>query len=230
MHQSKVSKVKQARYYIFDFDSTFIQCETLEVLAEFALAEHPEKEERLAQIKDITNKAMAGLFSYQESLQERLSLLELTPAHLEKTLHHLSQKITPSIERHQAFFQKNAPYIYMISGSFMEFVWPIVQSYGFLREQVFANTLLYDFEGNIKGYDRHNPLAQDQGKVKVCHQLGLQGEIIAIGDGYTDYELKASGQANYFVAFTENIERSTIVPLADVVITELEGLFLIFDS
>lgn len=214
--------------FIFDFDSTFIQVESLEILAQVALTNHPQKKERLATIQEITQKAMEGFFSFQESLQERFALLELTPAHIQQTQHILAQKISPSIARHQKFFQQRAADLYIISGAFIELVWPIVQPFGFFRNHVFANSLLYDFEGNIKGYDVYNLLAQDQGKVKLTQQLRLEGEIIMIGDGYTDYELKAAGLATHFVAFVENVERPTVVADADMVIPELEGLFVAF--
>jgi len=36
-----------------------------------------------------------------------------------------------------------------------------------------------------------------------------------IGDGYTDYQIKAAGLANKFFAFTENIHRENVVQAAD---------------
>jgi D-3-phosphoglycerate dehydrogenase / 2-oxoglutarate reductase len=52
--------------------------------------------------------------------------------------------------------------------------------------------------------------------------LNLQGEIVVIGDGFTDYELKASGLANRFYAFTENVERPNVVAVADHITPSLD--------
>ncbi len=213
-------------HYIFDFDSTFIQVEAMDVLAQVALANHPNREEQLNMITKITNLAMEGRYSYGESLSERFSLLYLTAAHVEQAIEILKQKITPSIERNKDFFKKNADNIYILSGAFIEIIWPIVQSFGIKRSHIFANRLLYDFEGSIIDYDRLNPLAQDQGKVKIVQQLNLKGNVIVIGDGYTDYEIKVANLANTFAAFTENISRETVIKNADMVIDELEGLFM----
>ncbi len=214
------------RIYIFDFDSTFIQVESLDIIAEIGLSNLPDKNERLKTIADLTKSAMEGRLSYQESLQERVPLLNLSVTHIEQALSIIKQKITASFERNIDFFKKNADFIYIFSGGFIEIVWPCVQSFGIKRNHVFANRLLYDFEGNIIDYDRNNPLAQDQGKVKLAHQLKLKGDIIMIGDGYTDFEVKAAGIANTFVAFTENVKRDTVIEQADVIVDELEGLFL----
>ncbi len=212
--------------YVFDFDSTFIQVEALDILAQVGLANHPERDERLKMIADITKLAMEGRYSYAQSLTERFPLLNITSAHLEQAIEILKQKISPSIERNKDFFKKNADSIYILSGAFIEIIWPIVAPFGIKRHHIFANRLLYDFESNIIDFDRVNPLAQDQGKVFIVKQLNLKGNVIVIGDGYTDYEIKAASLANTFVAFTENVIRDSVVKNADIVIDELEGLFL----
>lgn len=212
--------------YLIDFDSTFIQVESLEILADVALANHPEKNERIKAIRDITDLAMQGRYSYRESLAERMKMLDLNPHFLAEALAILRQKITPSFLRNRDFFQKNADHIHIITGAFIELVWPIVSAFGLKREQVYANRLLYDFDGDIVGFDQDNLLAQDQGKVKLVQKLALKGDVIMIGDGYNDYEVKAAGLANTFIAITENVNRTNVVEAADAVINELEGLFL----
>lgn len=57
------------------------------------------------------------------------------------------------------------------------------------------------------GSNEENPLSQEGGKVKLLKQLKLKGKVIAIGDGYTDYQMRESGMADLFFAFTENIAR-----------------------
>jgi D-3-phosphoglycerate dehydrogenase len=45
--------------------------------------------------------------------------------------------------------------------------------------------------------------------------LNLPHPIIVVGDGYTDYEIRATGEADQFWAFTEHIERPEVVVGAD---------------
>ena len=39
----------------------------------------------------------------------------------------------------------------------------------------------------------------------------LQGEVIVVGDGYTDYQLFEAGLADKFIAYTEHVERASIM-------------------
>lgn len=65
------------KYLVIDFDSTIIEVETLEELAEEALRDNKNKEEILKQISKITNQGMEGKISFTDSLQKRLSLFDL---------------------------------------------------------------------------------------------------------------------------------------------------------
>src|SRR3989338_4121409 len=58
------------QYFIIDFDSTFIQTEGLEELAEVVLKDNPKKEEILEEIKKITNLGMEGKIGFRESLKK----------------------------------------------------------------------------------------------------------------------------------------------------------------
>ena len=83
------------------------------------------------------------------------------------------------------------------------------------NSNIFANTFIFDRAGNIVGYDQKNPLAQDNGKYNAVRLLDLKDEIYIIGDGYTDYQIKQLGAAKYFIAFTENVTRKSVIKEAD---------------
>jgi len=63
---------------IFDFDSTILKIETIEVLADFALENNKKKDLILNQIKSITNQAMEGEIDFPIALDKRISLLNIT--------------------------------------------------------------------------------------------------------------------------------------------------------
>src|SRR5690348_2693239 len=110
------------KYFVIDFDSTFITTEGLEVLAEVALKDHPEKTSVLGKIKEITSLGMDGKIEFVESLTKRLELLEAQKVHVEKAIKLLKKNISPSISRNKQFFKKNKDQIYIVSGGFKEFV------------------------------------------------------------------------------------------------------------
>ena len=126
--------------------------------------------------------------------------------------------ITPSFAKQIEFLQKHKENVWIISGGFREMIIPIVSSFGISSAQVFANDFIYDEGEKIVGVDSENPMAQAGGKVIQVNAMGLEGEIHVIGDGFTDYELKAKGPANRFFAFTENVRRDNVCELADSIL------------
>ncbi|SDL31629.1 D-3-phosphoglycerate dehydrogenase [Salinimicrobium catena] len=214
--------MKNTRHFVIDFDSTFTQVEALDVLGEISLAEHEEKEERLKELENLTNSGMAGDLSFRESLEKRLALLNAEEKHLGKLVDRLKSKISTSFIRNKEFFDEYHENIYIISNGFKEFIVPIVTELGVKEEHVFANTFRYDENGKIIGFDQDNVLSSNNGKVEMLKSMDLQGDVYVIGDGYTDYEIKAAGLANKFYAFTENVERHNVLDKADHITPSLD--------
>ncbi|MEE6187507.1 2-hydroxy-3-keto-5-methylthiopentenyl-1-phosphate phosphatase [Mycovorax composti] len=207
--------MKQKKYYIIDFDSTFTQVEALDELARISLKDHPRREEIYKKIENYTNMAMEGKLSFSESLAQRVKLLEANKDHLKKLIAHLRTKVSKSFSRNAAFFKKHADDVLIVSGGFKEFIIPVVKKFHIKKENVYANTFEFDKNGKIIGYDRSNPLSEEGGKVKLLQQMDLQGELYGIGDGYSDFQLRECGLIKKFFAFTENIARKSVTAKAD---------------
>lgn len=201
--------------FIIDFDSTFTKVEALDILGEIALANHPEKEKVLNQIKEITNKGMEGTLNLRDSIEERLSILSPHKDHLNELITRLKKQVSKSFERNSEFFNKYRNHIYIVSNGFKEFIVPIVSEYGIKPDHVLANEFTYDEQGNITGFDVTNALASNEGKVETIKNLDLEGDVYVIGDGYTDFEIKKAGLATTFYAFTENVSRGSVLENAD---------------
>lgn len=214
--------MKLDKYFIFDFDSTFTRVEALDVLCEISLKGNPNKDNILQEVKNITNLCMDGKISFRDSLESRLALLHAKKSHIPALIDYLKQNVSVSFIRNKDFFQTYADQVYIISNGFKEFITPIVTEYGVKEDHVFANSFIFDEEGNIVGFDKANVLSGDNGKVQVIKELELHGDIYVIGDGYNDYKIKASGLANKFYAFTENIERTVILDKADHIAPSLD--------
>ena len=201
--------------FIIDFDSTFTKVEALDILGEISLANSPDKENILQEIKDITDQGMDGSLSFRESLVKRVELLNAHQDHLEPLVERLKQKVSNSFDRNREFFEKYSDRIYIVSNGFKDFIAPVVTEYGVKEENVFANTFEFDSSGNVVGFDEKNLLSSNNGKPAQIKELNLEGDVYVIGDGYTDYEIKEGGLANKFYAFTENVERANIMDKAD---------------
>ena len=207
--------MKRKKYFIIDFDSTFTKVEALDELCEIALSGRPDKDAIVQKVRDITDQAMNGSISFAEALAQRVDLLEANESHLPLLVNKLKTKVSDSIVRNEAFFRKNGEDIIIMSNGFKDFIVPIVTEYGVLESNVYANTFTFNEKGEISGFDKSNPLAGDNGKVKLMKELKLDGDVFVIGDGYTDYQIREAGLASQFYAFTENVNREHVASKAD---------------
>ncbi len=203
------------QFYIIDFDSTFTQVEALDELARISLKKHPDREAIYKKIEDLTNLAMEGKLSFRESLSSRIQLLAANRNHLKQLITRLKKKISLSFSRNKNFFKKHTDTILIVSGGFKEFIVPVVLPYYIRKENIYANTFIFDKDDQIIGYDDMNPLSKEGGKVTLLKELNLPGDIYGIGDGHSDFQLKEFGMIKKFYAFTENIERKTVAEKAD---------------
>lgn len=203
------------KHFIIDFDSTFTQVEALEELAKISLKNNPRKDAIYDEIENLTNLAMEGKLSFRESLTQRIKLLEADSKHLEKLIKVLKRKVSPSFSRNKNFFKTYSKNTLIVSGGFKEFIIPVVQPYFIPKDNVYANEFIFDNAGKIIGYNADNPLSEEGGKVKLLEQLKLKGELLAIGDGYSDFQLKESGVVSKFYAYTENVQRKNVIEKAD---------------
>ena len=210
--------------FIFDFDSTFIQVEALDILCEVIYENSSAGLQVLNEIQRLTNLGMEGKLSLKESLSKRIALLQANRDHLGKLIEELRNKVTESVIRNRVFFKQNAENIYIISNGFKEIIIPIVQEYGIKPSHVLANTFRFDHDGKIIGFDEKDELCENKGKVLKIKSLNLEGEVIMIGDGYTDYETLQGGAATKFYAFTENVSRAVVIEKADRIAPSLDEI------
>ena len=210
------------KYFVIDFDSTFTKVEAFDVLAEISLQDHPEKDQRKNQIAEITNRGMDGSISLRESLEQRLRLLQPEKKHMPLLVSKLKSLVSESFKRNKEFFNSFGDRIFIISNGFKEFIEPVVTEFGVKPQNILANEFVFDENGKVIGFDQNNPLSANNGKVEQLKRLNLPGDVYVIGDGYTDYEIKQSGLANKFYAFTENVMRTNVSSKADHIAPSLD--------
>ena len=209
-------------YIIIDFDSTFITEESLDELAKYKLRDQPDSQTMLNKIKSLTNAGMNGDIPFKQSLDERMEVLNLNRSDINSVSKILSECVTPSFTKNKPFFIENNNKIIILSGGFKELIIPIVDDFGILRSNVFANDFIYNSSEQITGINQDNIMSKNGGKVKQSKLLSIHGTVHVIGDGYTDYEIKLDGPATHFFAFTENVERKNICELADLTLSNFD--------
>ncbi len=221
------SKEPVLRNFIGDFDSTLVQGESFPELARISLRKHPDRTARLEAIERITDLTASGQMSMADGIALRIGLLDGHRNHIETLVRSLKRQLTPSVKRNKAFFKKFKDHIFVLSNGFRELICPVLEPLGIRQDHVFGNTFRYGDDGTIIGFDTKNPLVRQDGKVRLAKSLKLKGEVIAIGDGYSDYCIKKNGIATRFYAFTENVRREAVAEQADHVLNSLDELLIL---
>ena len=80
----------------------------MDVLGEISLEGHPEKQERLDEIKEITDQGMDGGMTFRESLDKRIELLNAKESHLAPLVEALKKRVSKSFKRNKEFFNEYA--------------------------------------------------------------------------------------------------------------------------
>ena len=201
---------------VFDVDSTLIEDEVIELLAEAA--------GKRAEVKAITDSAMAGELDFTQSLAARVSMLAGVPeSAITETLNRV--KVTKgAVELIEAIHRAGGK-VAAVSGGFIQVLEPLANTLGldFYR----ANTLeVIDGQLSGKTIDQVVDRAVKAGSLREwATSLGLSSkQTIAVGDGANDLEMMAA--AGLGVAFNAKpLVRAT----ADLVIAgeSLESLIAI---
>lgn len=182
---------RRKKILIADMDSTMIQQECIDELAEEAgLREH---------VAAITARAMNGEIAFEPALRERVALLKGLPLSVIDKV--ISTRITlmpggPELVR---TMRKHGAYTALVSGGFTSFTQRIAEMIGFNEER--ANRLIDDGM-HLTGLVTEPILGREakvEKLVEIADRLGLTpNDAIAVGDGANDLgmiQLAGSGVA-----------------------------------
>jgi D-3-phosphoglycerate dehydrogenase len=164
---------------------------------------------------------MAGELAIDAALDQRLSLLNARQEAVDRTAARLLDEITPSVTRRRAWLHERADRIWIVSSGFEQLIAPVAAELGLGPERVLANRLVFR-NGRATAVDTARPLARPRGKVEAVRALDAPRPILMVGDGWTDYEVRAGGEAQVFAAFTEVVARPRVIAVADVVATSFD--------
>lgn len=169
---------RSRRLICFDMDSTLIETEVIDELAERAGVG--------AQVREITAAAMRGEIDFKESFTRRVALLKgLDVSVMEDIAHHLP--ITEGVERMMTILKRVGYKTAILSGGFTYFGNYLKQKYGF--DYVYANELEVE-DGRLTG--RYAGEVVDGRRKAELLRLLCQFENInlaqsvAVGDGAND--------------------------------------------
>ena len=170
---------RMRRLICFDMDSTLIQTECIDELAERAGVG--------AEVKAITESAMRGEIDFKESFTRRVALLKgLDVSVMEDIAEHLP--ITEGVDRLMTILKRCGYKIAILSGGFTFFGEHLQRKYGI--DYVYANELEVDDNGKLTGryvgeiVDGHRK-AELLKLIAQVEKVNL-AQTIAVGDGAND--------------------------------------------
>jgi phosphoserine phosphatase len=177
---------RRKKLLLADMDSTIIQGETIDHLAEHAGVKD--------QIAAITKSAMEGQIDFASALRERVALLKGLPVGaLQKTSD--SMMITPGAWQLVRTMQKNGAESILVSGGFTFFTQAVADRVGFNHHH---GNVLKISHNRLEGLVE-NPILDQSSKLDLLHfhaqRLKIKPQdVLAIGDGANDIPmLKAAG-------------------------------------
>ena len=191
----------------FDVDSTFIQQEAIELLANYAGV--------LDQVTSITQAAMRGELDFAESLRARVLLLAGLP---ESVISQVQSEIvlTDGAEDLVNFLHCKGHSVSLVSGGFINIIQPLVNN---LSIKHFKANSLEIKDGFLTGL-LEGPIVDRAAKAAALQEFALASSVemkntVAIGDGANDLDMMAI--AGISIAFNA---KPIVVQFADFAINE----------
>lgn len=170
---------RRKRLLIADMDSTIINCECIDELADVAGIK--------AKVSAITERAMRGELEFSAALRERVAMLKGLPLAALQRVYSERIRLNPGAKSLVATMRKNGARTLLVSGGFSFFTSRVAKDAGFDAEQ--ANTLLDDGAA-LTGLVREPILGREAKltaleKALTDHAITAT-DVLAVGDGAND--------------------------------------------
>ncbi|MEE8602363.1 phosphoserine phosphatase SerB [Euzebya tangerina] len=202
------------RLIVFDVDSTLVDGEVIEMLAEHTGC--------AGEVQAVTARAMAGELDFEESLRTRVALLEGCPAEaLDDVRRDL--RLMPGARTILRTLSRLGYVTAMVSGGFDAITDPLARELGV--DYTYANTLEVE-DGRLTGR-LVGPIVDRRAKAKLLESVAVEAGVplsqtVAVGDGANDLDmLSAAGLGIAFNAkpvVQEQAEVAVNVPYLDAVL------------
>jgi phosphoserine phosphatase len=184
---------RRKRLFLADMDSTMIQQECIDELADFVgVKEH---------VAGITERAMRGEIAFEPALRERVALLKGLPGTIADDVIRDRIRLTGGARTLIATMRKHGTYTCLVTGGFTIFSDRLAPAIGFDDSR--ANRLLLDADGKLAGtvaepiFGKADKLATLI-ELRDRQKLG-RADTMATGDGANDMDM--IGEAGLGVAF-----------------------------
>ena len=170
---------RRKRLLIADMDSTIINVECLDELADFAGVK--------AQVSEITERAMRGELAFEGALRERVGMLADLSVDALQFCYDDRVRLNPGARTLVQTMAENGARCALVSGGFTFFTTRVAQAAGFHLNR--ANTLI-EADGKLTGQVGDPILGKEAKLAALIEETALLGltpaDALAVGDGAND--------------------------------------------
>ncbi|XP_055845013.1 phosphoserine phosphatase [Episyrphus balteatus] len=211
--------IKESNIVCFDVDSTVIQEEGIDELADFC--------GKGSEVSRVTKEAMGGSMTFQDALRIRLNIIRPSQSQVEEFIKVRPSKLTEGVKQFIGYLKAEGKQVFLISGGFDSLIEPVANELNIPMSNVFANKLCFTESGDYADFDTTKPTSRSGGKSEAVAIVKRNNEassvITMIGDGATD--LEAVPPADYFIGFGGNVVRTEVFNRAKYFVTDFDLLW-----
>lgn len=218
--------LERADAVCFDVDSTVVTSEGIDDLADYLGV--GEK------VAALTAAAMEGGMPFHEALAKRLEAMTMTKLQLDDMMQTHPLQLTHGVKELIATLHRREQHVYFVSGGFRQMIHPIAKQCDVPTTHIYANTLVFNDDGTLKGHLDSEPTSRAGGKAKVVADLkALHGyiNVVMVGDGATDMEARdIPGGADAFIGFGGIAVRDKVKAGADWFVTDFQDVINVLNK
>jgi len=199
--------MKKFNKIFFDYDSTLIKCEALDLLGEVCGVGE--------EVKKMTKLSMDGKISFGEVFSKKVDLMAPSKSQVEDLAKRCVNLLVDDAKEVVEALEVLGKHIFILTSNFYELVYPIADALNISCRDIIANNMYFDEKGKYAGMSKECPLSQSGGKKIMLEKARERGDVIAfIGDSASD--LKGQEVADLFIGFGGVVEREAVKNGADM--------------
>ncbi len=201
----------------FDFDSTLVAAETLDLLADLAGVG--------PQVRRLTEASMNGELPIEEVFEKKMDMIAPSLEMIE-LLHARPSLFVKGVREVVEVLHRLDKEVFILTSNFTRVVAPYAQTLGIPETHMIANELFHDEQGYYIGMDASSALAHTDGKrIMIDRFIHRKEEAVMIGDSVTDLACQPS--VHRFIGFGGVVARDAVRAKADIFVESADARALL---
>ncbi len=194
----------------FDFDSTLIKAESLDLLGELCGVG--------AKVRKLTAASMSGAVPLEQIFKKKVDMISPSREQVRKIAKNCTGLFVADIQEVISALHGLRKEIYILSSNFHQIIEPSANILGIPKSWIIANNLYFTSKGGYRGFTHESLLCSSLGKGAVLKKYLKKNDHSAfIGDGRSD--LSAKGVVDLFIGFGGVEQRLIVKRNADLYIS-----------